>query len=89
MDPFTPQWSADNIWLVGTRVRPMKDLPEALAAKPPYIVTQTFDETAQPDPSVYDLVVDRPGLRLYRRRELAGTVAAPVATATPPSGSAP
>jgi hypothetical protein len=21
MDPFTPQWSADNIWLVGTRVR--------------------------------------------------------------------
>ena len=38
MDPFTPQWSADNIWLVGTRVRPMSDLPAALAAQPPYVI---------------------------------------------------
>ena len=34
MDPFTPQWSADNIWLVGTRVKSMQELPAALAAKP-------------------------------------------------------
>ena len=40
MDPFTPQWSADNIWLVGTRVRPMSDLPAALAAQPPYVIVQ-------------------------------------------------
>ena len=46
MDPFTPQWSADNIWLVGTRVRPMRDLPAALAANPPYVLIANFDGAA-------------------------------------------
>lgn len=83
MDPFTPQWSADNIWLVGTRVRPMSDLPAALAAQPPYVILQPFEGTSEPDAAVYDLIVDRPGLRLYRRRDLVEAVT------TPPSGTEP
>jgi len=77
MDPFTPQWSADNIWLVGTRVRPMNDLPAALAARPPYVVMQMFPGATTPDENVYDLIVDRPGVRLYRRKGLVDGAAAP------------
>jgi hypothetical protein len=77
MDPFTPQWSADNIWLVGTRVRPMDDLAAALAARPPYVVMQMFPGATTPDAGVYDLIVDRPGVRLYRLKGLVGDSPAP------------
>jgi hypothetical protein len=73
MDPFTPQWSADNIWLAGTRVRPMEDLAAALAARPPYVVMQMFPGAPTPDEGVYELIVDRPGVRLYREKSLAPT----------------
>ena len=72
MDPFTPQWSADNIWLVGTRVKSMQELPAALAAKPPYVLVADFNAAAHaPDPSQYEEMVVRPGMQLYRRRGLA------------------
>lgn len=71
MDPFTPQWSADNIWLVGTRVRSMQDLPGALAARPPYVLVANFDGAAHaPDPGTYETLITRPGIQLYRRRDL-------------------
>lgn len=69
MDPFSPQWSADNIWLVGTRVRKMQDLPMVLAAGPPYVLITNFDGQYQPDLSRYDELVKRPGVQLYRRRD--------------------
>lgn len=71
MDPFTPQWSADNIWLVGTRVKSMQELPAALAAKPPYVLVADFNAAANaPDPKAYEEMVVRPGMQLYRRRDL-------------------
>lgn len=81
MDPFTPQWSADNIWLVGTRVRPMSELPAALAASPPYVLVASFDGAGYaPDGERYDRIAERPGLKLYRRRD--------VTPATPASDTA-
>ncbi len=72
MDPYTPQWSADNIWLVGTRVRPMQDLPAALAAEPPYVLVANYDGAGHaPDPARYEELVKRPGIQLYRKRTLA------------------
>jgi hypothetical protein len=72
VDVYTPQYSADNIWLVGTRVKGPDALPEALAARPPYIMIQP----GQPPPSYpeladYDEVLARNLFRLYRRRDLA------------------
>jgi hypothetical protein len=72
MDPFTPQWSADNIWLVGTRVHSMGDLPAALAAGPPYVLIANFDGAGHdPDPAQYEELIKRPGIQLYRKRGLA------------------
>jgi hypothetical protein len=73
MDPYTPQWSADNIWLVGTRVKSMQELPAALAAKPPYVLVADFNAAAHAPPDAeYEAMVVRPGMQLYRRRDLAG-----------------
>ncbi len=72
MDPFTPQWSADNIWLVGTRVKSMEELPAALAAGPPYVLVANFEAGRYaPDATQYEELAMRPGVQLYRKRGLA------------------
>ncbi len=82
MDPVTPQWSADNIWLVGTRVRGMQEWPAALAAEPPYVLIANFEGGGHaPDPGAYEEIAKQPGLELYRRR---GLVAATDASGTAP-----
>ncbi len=41
------------------------------AAKPPYVLVAEFNAAAHaPDPKVYEEMVVRPGMQLYRRRDL-------------------
>jgi hypothetical protein len=72
VDVYPPQYSADNIWLVGTRVQGPDALPAALAARPPYIMIQPGQpQPRYPELADYDEVLARNLFRLFRRRDLA------------------
>jgi hypothetical protein len=69
-DPIEYQHDPNNQWEGGSRVQGLDSLNAAMAARPPYILTQ-----ASPPPGFapdgYDLILDDPPLELYRRRDLA------------------
>lgn len=83
VDVYTPQYSADSIWLVGTRVHGLDALPQALAARPAYIMIQPgMPPPSYPELADYDELMTRNLFRLYRRRDsLPG--AAPAGAAVP------
>jgi hypothetical protein len=67
-DPIVQEIPSSDIgWLAGGRVRPMTDLPEALAQKPPYILIQIPPpDSVKFPPDDYEKIFDRGALQLYR-----------------------
>ncbi len=74
-DPIVREIPPSDVgWLAGGRVREMANLPEALAEKPPYILTQIAPpDTVKFPPDDYDRIFDRGKLQLYRRRDPAAS----------------
>ncbi len=74
-DPIVQEIPSSDIgWLAGGRVRPMEELPDALAAKPPYILIQIPPPgSVKFPPDDYDKIFDRGALQLYRHHDLVAT----------------
>ncbi len=71
-DPMEIQHDPNNLWEGGSRVRGMNELGVAMAARPPYVLSQISAPAGfgNPPPG-YDLIMDQTWLRLYRRSDLA------------------
>jgi hypothetical protein len=74
-DPMVYDIPASDVgWLAGGRVRQMPALSEALAQKPPYILTQVpAPAGVRFPPDDYELIFSRENLQLYRRHDLAAS----------------
>jgi len=71
-DPIVSEIPAQDAgWLAGGRVRPMEELPQALAAHPPYpyILIDTVPPPSMDlPPAGYEEIFSDEGLHLYRLR---------------------
>lgn len=70
-DPYSEEFNPADQFHWGSRVRPIADLPRALAAKPPYVFEQI-----EPPPQMhlslgdYEEIFHRDQMRLFRRKNL-------------------
>ncbi|MGH7881201.1 MAG: hypothetical protein ACREQD_17130, partial [Candidatus Binataceae bacterium] len=77
-DPLEYRHDPNNQWEGGSRVRGLDSLRDAMAAAPPYILTQVPPPAGFGDPPAgYDRLLDEGAVQLYRRHDLAAVNAPP------------
>ncbi|MDO8432175.1 MAG: hypothetical protein Q7S58_07160 [Candidatus Binatus sp.] len=70
-DPYLAEFDPNDRYQHSGRVRGIASLPEAIAAKPPYILVQDAPPASlQLPPDGYDEIFHRSDLRLFRRKDL-------------------
>lgn len=72
-DVMEVDYDPHNLYQVGSRVRGLNDLTNALASQPAYILEQVPAPPQLDPPAGYDLIFTSGGIKVYRRSDLTAT----------------
>jgi len=69
VDVVTPTFNPNNYWTLGSRMRGLDALDAAFAERPPYVVIESLLPASFPQLAVYERMVERSYVHLYRLKE--------------------